>query len=499
MSDTSPRVVRLRDRQNDPFHLQADWAPAGDQPEAIRQLVEGLNDGLAHQTLLGVTGSGKTFTIANVIAQVQRPTLIMAPNKTLAGQLYGEFKDFFPNNAVEYFVSYYDYYQPEAYVPSSDTYIEKDSAVNEHIEQMRLSATKALMTRKDAIKRKMEPLHWELYDRTVAALAGDRRAEVDDDLHEPGGRAVEAGMGLVEEKQADPGRAAVPCGPDPTGVEGSRETGGGGGRQPLGHGHDEEAAIGLGEQPRLGELGEPPLHRPGPPPVVEPVRVHHDAGQVLQGRAVDRVRLVEHSGAAEPQLEGGVAAPEGEVCVLPAVPPERLVEAAHGPEVVRAHREPERPEHVPLVAAPPGEVRASGMRLGRPHGIGRRLPARWEVVRVGHDDAPRAALRRELGDGAGSGQAVDVEAHQHLAPGDSRGGVAGRREVEVRPVQVDGAHAGRWLRPGLGRLVHEAHHRLVPAALAGERILLPQQVLVSLVGDHDSGCRLHGATVTSSR
>ncbi len=151
MSDTSPRVVRLRDRQNDPFHLQADWAPAGDQPEAIRQLVEGLSDGLAHQTLLGVTGSGKTFTIANVIAQVQRPTLIMAPNKTLAGQLYGEFKDFFPNNAVEYFVSYYDYYQPEAYVPSSDTYIEKDSAVNEHIEQMRLSATKALMTRKDAI------------------------------------------------------------------------------------------------------------------------------------------------------------------------------------------------------------------------------------------------------------------------------------------------------------------------------------------------------------
>ncbi len=151
MSDSSSRVVRLRNRQNDPFHLQADWAPAGDQPEAIRQLVEGLRDGLAHQTLLGVTGSGKTFTIANVIAQVQRPTLIMAPNKTLAGQLYGEFKEFFPNNAVEYFVSYYDYYQPEAYVPSSDTYIEKDSAVNEHIEQMRLSATKALMTRKDAI------------------------------------------------------------------------------------------------------------------------------------------------------------------------------------------------------------------------------------------------------------------------------------------------------------------------------------------------------------
>ncbi|ULQ47023.1 excinuclease ABC subunit UvrB [Flagellatimonas centrodinii] len=151
MSDSATKVVRLRSRRDEPFQIKADWAPAGDQPAAIRQLIEGLNDGLAHQTLLGVTGSGKTFTIANVIAAVQRPTLIMAPNKTLAGQLYGEFKEFFPNNAVEYFVSYYDYYQPEAYVPSSDTYIEKDSAVNEHIEQMRLSATKALMTRKDAI------------------------------------------------------------------------------------------------------------------------------------------------------------------------------------------------------------------------------------------------------------------------------------------------------------------------------------------------------------
>jgi excinuclease ABC subunit B len=133
------------------FVVNSEFAPAGDQPTAIAGLVQGIAAGLAHQTLLGVTGSGKTFTIANVIAQVQRPTLIMAHNKTLAAQLYGEFKEFFPNNAVEYFVSYYDYYQPEAYVPSSDTFIEKDSAVNEHIEQMRLSATKALLERKDAI------------------------------------------------------------------------------------------------------------------------------------------------------------------------------------------------------------------------------------------------------------------------------------------------------------------------------------------------------------
>lgn len=133
------------------FVVNSEFAPAGDQPTAIASLVQGIEAGLAHQTLLGVTGSGKTFTIANVIAQVQRPTLIMAHNKTLAAQLYGEFKEFFPNNAVEYFVSYYDYYQPEAYVPSSDTFIEKDSAVNEHIEQMRLSATKALLERKDAI------------------------------------------------------------------------------------------------------------------------------------------------------------------------------------------------------------------------------------------------------------------------------------------------------------------------------------------------------------
>ena len=133
------------------FELVTRFTPAGDQPQAIRLMVEGLEAGLAHQTLLGVTGSGKTFSIANVIAQVQRPTIILAPNKTLAAQLYGEFKGFFPNNAVEYFVSYYDYYQPEAYVPSSDTFIEKDASINDHIEQMRLSATKALLERSDAI------------------------------------------------------------------------------------------------------------------------------------------------------------------------------------------------------------------------------------------------------------------------------------------------------------------------------------------------------------
>ncbi|MBY7919231.1 excinuclease ABC subunit UvrB [Vibrio fluvialis] len=133
------------------FELVSEYQPSGDQPEAIRQLLEGIDAGLAHQTLLGVTGSGKTFTLANVIAQAQRPTILLAPNKTLAAQLYGEMKGFFPNNAVEYFVSYYDYYQPEAYVPTTDTFIEKDAAVNSHIEQMRLSATKALLERKDAI------------------------------------------------------------------------------------------------------------------------------------------------------------------------------------------------------------------------------------------------------------------------------------------------------------------------------------------------------------
>ncbi|WP_303292145.1 excinuclease ABC subunit UvrB [Marinobacter sp. SS5-14b] len=133
------------------FRVDSPYQPAGDQPKAIAGLVDGIHSGLAHQTLLGVTGSGKTFTIANVIQQVQRPTIVMAHNKTLAAQLYGEFKEFFPDNAVEYFVSYYDYYQPEAYVPSSDTFIEKDASINEHIEQMRLSATKALLERPDAI------------------------------------------------------------------------------------------------------------------------------------------------------------------------------------------------------------------------------------------------------------------------------------------------------------------------------------------------------------
>ena len=140
MTEDSPR-----------FELVSPFAPAGDQPQAIAQLVAGFEAGLAHQTVLGVTGSGKTFTVANVVQQVQRPTLVLAPNKTLAAQLYGEFKAFFPNNAVEYFVSYYDYYQPEAYIAASDTYIEKDSSINEHIEQMRLAATKALLSRRDAL------------------------------------------------------------------------------------------------------------------------------------------------------------------------------------------------------------------------------------------------------------------------------------------------------------------------------------------------------------
>ena len=133
------------------FQLESQFEPAGDQPQAIAQLIDGIESGLAHQTLLGVTGSGKTFTMANVIAHCNRPTMIMAHNKTLAAQLYGEMREFFPHNAVEYFVSYYDYYQPEAYVPSTDTFIEKDSAINDHIEQMRLSATKALMERRDVI------------------------------------------------------------------------------------------------------------------------------------------------------------------------------------------------------------------------------------------------------------------------------------------------------------------------------------------------------------
>ncbi len=136
---------------NSPYKLYQTFEPAGDQPEAIAKLTEGMTDGLTFQTLLGVTGSGKTFTMANVIARLGRPTLIIAPNKTLAAQLYAEMRDFFPENAVEYFVSYYDYYQPEAYVPSRDLFIEKDSSINEHIEQMRLSATKSLLERDDTI------------------------------------------------------------------------------------------------------------------------------------------------------------------------------------------------------------------------------------------------------------------------------------------------------------------------------------------------------------
>ena len=145
-----PNIVQIT-RTESPFRLHKPYEPAGDQPGAIARLAEGLADGLACQTLLGVTGSGKTFTMANVIARTGVPTLVLAPNKTLAAQLYSEMREFFPHNAVEYFVSYYDYYQPEAYVPSRDLYIEKDSAINEHIEQMRLSATKSLLERRDTI------------------------------------------------------------------------------------------------------------------------------------------------------------------------------------------------------------------------------------------------------------------------------------------------------------------------------------------------------------
>ena len=133
------------------FELVSEYAPTGDQPKAIEALTQGIQEGRKHQVLLGITGSGKTFTVANVIANIGRPTLVMAPNKTLAAQLFGEFKRLFPNNAVEYFVSYYDYYQPEAYVPSSDTFIEKDSQINEQIDQLRHAATKALLERNDVI------------------------------------------------------------------------------------------------------------------------------------------------------------------------------------------------------------------------------------------------------------------------------------------------------------------------------------------------------------
>ncbi|MEI8164670.1 MAG: excinuclease ABC subunit UvrB [Betaproteobacteria bacterium] len=151
MAEIHQLSTRVIEFAGSPFHLHQPFAPAGDQPEAIRLLTEGFNDGLSFQTLLGVTGSGKTFTMANVIARLGRPALVLAPNKTLAAQLYSEFREFFPQNAVEYFVSYYDYYQPEAYVPSRDLFIEKDSSINEHIEQMRLSATKSLLERRDVV------------------------------------------------------------------------------------------------------------------------------------------------------------------------------------------------------------------------------------------------------------------------------------------------------------------------------------------------------------
>ena len=143
--------VRVLEFPGSPFRLHQRFEPSGDQPAAISKLVEGIEDGLQYQTLLGVTGSGKTFTMANVIARTGRPAIVMAPNKTLAAQLYAEFRELFPENAVEYFVSYYDYYQPEAYVPSRDLFIEKDSSINEHVEQMRLSATKSLLEREDTI------------------------------------------------------------------------------------------------------------------------------------------------------------------------------------------------------------------------------------------------------------------------------------------------------------------------------------------------------------
>src|ERR1700726_2716384 len=136
---------------NSPYELHQPFAPAGDQPEAIDKLVEGIGDGLAFQTLLGVTGSGKTFTMANVIARLGRPAIVFAPNKTLAAQLYSEFREFFPRNAVEYFVSYYDYYQPEAYVPSRDLYIEKDSSINQEVDRLRHAATAAVFARRDVI------------------------------------------------------------------------------------------------------------------------------------------------------------------------------------------------------------------------------------------------------------------------------------------------------------------------------------------------------------
>ena len=174
-----------------PFQLNQPFESAGDQPRAIEMLSQGLQDGLAFQTLLGVTGSGKTYTMANVIAQAGCPTLVLAPNKTLAAQLYSEMREFFPNNAVEYFVSYYDYYQPEAYVPSRDLYIEKDSSINEHIEQMRLSATKSLLERRDVV-----------IVATVSAIYGIGNPS---DYHSMGHRPV----GDTSRQSAGTGRARV--------------------------------------------------------------------------------------------------------------------------------------------------------------------------------------------------------------------------------------------------------------------------------------------------
>src|SRR5438045_9163481 len=148
ISRETPMVVTF---PNSPYELHQPFLPAGDQPQAIDKLFEGIEDGLAFQTLLGVTGSGKTYTMANVIARLGRPALVLAPNKTLAAQLYSEFREFFPENAVEYFVSYYDYYQPEPSLPARDLYIEKDSSINDHIAQMRLSATKSLLERRDVV------------------------------------------------------------------------------------------------------------------------------------------------------------------------------------------------------------------------------------------------------------------------------------------------------------------------------------------------------------
>ena len=173
----------------DKFILHSDYAPTGDQPQAIADLVKGFEEGNQFQTLLGVTGSGKTFTMANVIEKLNRPTLVIAHNKTLAAQLYGEFKEFFPENAVEYFVSYYDYFQPEAYVPSTDTYIEKDSAINDEIDKLRHSATAALSERRDVIIVSSVSCIYGLgspidYQRMVVSLRPGMIRDRDDIIHQ---------------------------------------------------------------------------------------------------------------------------------------------------------------------------------------------------------------------------------------------------------------------------------------------------------------------------